>query len=94
MINTILFSATLLQGMSQLGNIVLFSSVWFTNSEQEQNERYFLLFSEWLIILSADTPYKFIVSYTMCVPIIYPMGLALWPSAVFVIEWDNTGEGK
>jgi len=52
------------QPMSQLGNIVLFSSVWFTDSQQEKNERYFLLFSEWLIILSVDTPYKFIVSHS------------------------------
>ncbi|KAL5254652.1 hypothetical protein ACHWQZ_G014176 [Mnemiopsis leidyi] len=62
--------------MSQLGNIVLFSSVWFTNSQQEKNERYFLLFSEWLIILSVETPYKFIDKIATKKLRIEPMALA------------------
>lgn len=48
------------KAMSELGNILLFSSVWLTSAQQEKKERYLLLFSECLIILSVDTPYLFI----------------------------------
>ena len=46
--------------MSEMGSILLFSSVWFTDSQQNKNERHFLLFSEYLVILTVETPYQVI----------------------------------
>jgi len=60
----------------KLGNLLLFSSVWYSNPQGVKSERYFLLFPSQLVILSVDTPYRFIDKLSTDILKISPMETA------------------